>query len=145
MSWSVSFSGGKEEVLADLASVRRAVDAAADHVSASNAQRFSVSLSGHAGDSSVGVGTNSSLQTGAQGQQAGEPASQQASAEPAQEEPEKTVKEPQAQADGDAGGGTATPALSDEEADEHLAVGSAVAPQQLSPNQIIQGTLTQGG
>lgn len=129
MSWSVNFSGGKLEVLADLASVRRAVDAAADHVSASNAQQFAVSLSGHADESSAFVGTNSSLQTGAQGQQAGEPASQQASAEPAQQEP-------QAQADGDAGG--ETPAASGEAAQE------AAAPQ-LSPNQIIQGTLTQGG
>lgn len=136
MSWSVSFGGGKEEVLADLASVRRAVDAAADHVSASNAQRFSVSLSGHAGDSSVGVGTNSSLQTGAQGQQASEAASQQAS-EPAKEESQAAQEEPQAQANGDAG--VETPAAGGEAAQE------AAAPQQLTPNQIIQGTLTQGG
>lgn len=129
MSWSVSFSGGKEEVLADLASVRRAVDAAADHVSASNAQRFSVSLSGHAGDSSVGVGTNSSLQTGAQSQQAG--------ADLAKKEPEKILEEPQAQADGDEGVGT--PAAGAEAAQE------TQAPQQLTPNQIIQATLTQGG
>lgn len=128
MSWGVNFSGGKEEVLADLASVRRAVDAAADHVSASNAQQFAVSLSGHAGDSQAGVGTHSSLQTGAQGQQAGEPA---------QGALDLNAEEPQAQADGDAG--TGAPAVAEEAAEE-----TQPAPQ-LSPNQIIQGTLAQGG